>query len=346
MNKKFYEKKWLDRRSRKFQSKKYHKNNKKCSHSGFGVATVTKNSSSNYIRNIIESQKEVPESFSFTSSPVDTIDFFNDLVQDIKHKQFKKVFFINSYKVECVTVDAIIYLIAIMQNIKINIEMQYTFRGNLPKNESASIIYRESGFMTYVESKIKRLPDSTNKMKITSGNKNDPQMASQMCRFVMEKLNKKIKDTLSLHKILIELMSNVYHHAYNNTDINKKLWYVYAEFIEDHIHFVFIDTGAGIARTVRKSFFEKAGSASGMFYNDGDLIHSTLKGDFRTETKESHRGNGLSGVKDFAETGLFRNFTVISGSGSCVISDNENKELVKNNYNNSIYGTIFIFDVI
>ncbi|WP_394524329.1 ATP-binding protein [Lacrimispora sp. JR3] len=346
MSKKFNEKIRLDRRSRKLQNKKYHKRKKRRSSSKLSATAVTKNSASNYIRKIIESHKEVPKTFSFTSSPVVTIDFFNDLVLDITNKQYKKSFFINSSEVEFVTVDALIYLIAIMHNIKINIEMHYTFRGNLPENEKASIVYRESGFMTYVESKLRRLPDSTNKMKITSGNKNDPQIASQMCKFVMDKLNKKITDTLSLHKILIELMSNVYHHAYNNTDINKKQWYVYAELIDDYIHFVFVDTGAGIARTVRKNIFEKIGRSTGALFNDGDLIFSTLKGDFRTETKETHRGNGLSGVKDLAASGLFRNFTVISGSGSCVISDDASKELVKSNYNNSIFGTIFTFDVV
>ncbi|ASN67515.1 hypothetical protein 10S2_7 [uncultured Caudovirales phage] len=348
MNKKNHTKKWLDYRSHKLQARKYHdkSRNKKRFQSSFKSTSINDNKSNNYIRNIVESRKEVPRSFSFIDSPSDTIDFFNDLVLEIKQKHYKKIFFINSFDVESVTVDALIYLIAIMQNIKINLEMQYTFKGNLPHNEYASITYKESGFMAYVESKIKRLPDSTNKMKITSGSRNDPQIASQMCKFVMDKLNKKITDTLSLHKILIELMSNVYHHAYNNTDINKKIWYIYAEFVDDCIRFVFVDTGAGIASTVRKNFFEKLGRLTGTSYSDGDLIYSTLKGDFRTETKKVHRGNGLSGVKDLAKTGLFRNFTVISGSGSCAISNDENKELIKANYNNSIYGTIFIFDVI
>lgn len=335
---------WHDRHCKKLQQKKYHRKHTK----GVSFNSITPRYTSpllDYDQKQNSLTEDVPSSFSFLYNTEETIDFFSNFIKDIKKKLYKNIFNINSQNVDNVTVDALIYLIAIMRNIKINSEMLYTFRGNLPNNKLCCDIYNECGFMSFVKSKSKQLPISTDKMKIITGTKNDSYIASTFCRFVMDKLNKTQVDTISLQKILIELMSNVYHHAYNNDELMRKNWYIYAEYIDNCVRFVFVDTGIGIARTVRKNFIEKIQRLIGTDTSDGDLIYSTLMGDFRTETNDDHRGNGLSGVRELATTGLFRNFTVISGSGQCSISNNS-KNLKKVDYNNKIYGTIFIFDVI
>lgn len=343
MSKKVHNKLWLDRKSRKLQNIKYHKR----MHS-YGAThkskKIDKGTNDNFIQTINESRKTVPSTFSFLDNTCETIDFFNEIVLEIKQRKYKNYFFIDSSNVTSVTVDALIYQIAIMQNVRINYEMKYTFRGNLPQNVQSVTTYQESGFMSYVQSKIKKLPESTNKMQIISGTQNDPTIASSLCQFVMEKLDKQLIQILNLQKILIELMSNVYHHAYNNDDIMNKHWYIYAEYVNDHVRFVFVDTGAGIARTVRKNFYEKIQRFAKTNATDGDLIFSTLMGDFRTKTKEKHRGNGLSGVRSLASSDLFRNFTVISGGGQCIIQ--EDKNIIKKDFNNTIYGTMYIFDVV
>ena len=146
--------------------------------------------------------------------------------------------------------------------------MKYSFRGNLPNNNFAAQVYNNSGFMSYVKSKSKRLPASGDKIQIKSGNKTDSIVASEFCTFVMDKLNKTLKDVLPIQKVLIELMSNVYHHAYNNDDIMQKKWYLYAEHTQASVRFVFVDTGSGIAKTVRKNFWEKLQRFSKMSASD------------------------------------------------------------------------------
>lgn len=344
MSKKVSNKKWLDYQSKKYQKAKYYNKNRrtyKNSNRRYNVSEKD-NKQEKYYYTPSQITKVVPSNFSFIENATETIDFFYDIVNEIKKKKFKNIFFIDSLNVNSVTVDALIYLIAIMQNININYEMQYTFKGNLPKMKSAVQIYQESGFMSYVQSKSKRLPVSTNKMQIISGNKNDPIVTSELCKFAMEKLQKERKEVIPLQKVLIELMSNVYHHAYNKEDIMKNHWYIYAEHYGEFVRFIFLDTGAGIARTVRKNSIEKLQRLAKINASDSDLIFSTLQGDFRTETKEKYRGNGLSGVRELAETDLFRTFTVISGSGQCSLI---NKTLKKSNYLNKICGTIFIFDI-
>ena len=290
---------------------------------------------------------DVPSIFSLVNNAEETIAFFDKLIEEINHKQYGKRFYINSINVESVTVDALIYLIAIMENIKVNKYMHYQYEGNFPKSIEARKIYQESGFMSYVSSKIKRLPKNTEKMQIISGIRNDPVVAKTFCNFVMGKLNKSRVDVKNLQVVFIELMSNVFHHAYIDDDVMSKHWYIYAEHIEDFIRFIFVDTGVGIANTVRVNFKEKIMRMMKWGANDGDLLKSTFQGDFRTQTQENNRGNGLSAVREQVINGPFKRFEVISGRGYCAINKNiaENQCLKINNYSRSIYGTVYTFDV-
>lgn len=344
MSKKITNKIWLDRRSRKLQNSKYHRLKKRNSYSVSSNRLHSDQNTNEYHLTSHVSYKEVPKNFSFIENPIDTIEFFTDIVDEIKQKIHKNTFFIDSSSVEYVTIDALIYLIAIMQNIQINYDMLYTFRGNLPLNKAVAYEYKNSGFMSYVNSKIKKLPESTENMRIVSSNVNDPTITKELCQFIIKKLNKERRDVLAVQKVLIELMSNVYHHAYNNDDIMKNHWYLYAEHVDNSVRCIFLDTGAGIARTVRKTILEEMQRLIKLNATDADLIFSALQGDFRTRTHETHRGNGLSGVRELVETDLFKNFTVLSGSGCCCL--NSKNEIIKQDYKNKIYGTIYLFDIV
>ena len=291
---------------------------------------------------------QVPSVFSLTVNTEETMFFFMNLMRKIKERKNGSCFFIDSENVKEVTVDALIYLITIMQNDRINLPMRYQYRGNFPLNESARKIYEESGFTNYVHSQIRLLPPNTEKMRIISGFKNDSDVSKQFCEFVMEKLNKSRIEIKTLQVILIELMSNVYHHAYKKKDeLIAKKWYMYAEHIDNYVRFVFADTGMGIAETVRKNFEENIKRWFAIGVEDGVLLKSAFSGDFRTQTGQPHRGNGLSTVRECVLKGPFFNFEVISGKGKCIISkeqDNPDK-LEICNYKGTIYGTLYTFDI-
>lgn len=290
----------------------------------------------------------VPDVFSLTENTEDTMSFFMKFVRKIQERKNGSHFYIDSKNVKKVTVDALIYLIAILQNDRINFPMKYQYTGNFPSNESARKIYEESGFTNYVHSQKRSLPPNTEKMRITSGSKNDSDISKRFCEFVMEKLNKSRIEITPLHVVLIELMSNVYHHAYEkNNEMIAPKWYMYAEHVDDHVRFVFADTGMGIAKTVRKNFREKIQQSFGVGVNDGVLLHSAFSGDFRTQTRQPYRGNGLSTVRERVLNGPFLNFEVISGRGKCVINrEQDNPDKLKIcNYTSTIYGTLYTFDI-
>ena len=61
-----------------------------------------------------------PRNFSLINNPEETMSFFADFAKEINRNQSKTHFIVDSRNVESVTVDSLIYLIAILQNEKQN----------------------------------------------------------------------------------------------------------------------------------------------------------------------------------------------------------------------------------
>ena len=115
-------------------------------------------------------------------------------------------------------------------------------------------------------------------------------------------------------------------------------WYMYAEYSENKIRLIFLDTGLGIATTVKKKyFFEK------YIKKDSELIESAFMGEFRTETQKEHRGLGLPALKEYAEKGYFKSFFVLSGKGGYKYQGNG--MFSRLDIENKIYGTIYVIDL-
>ena len=273
--------------------------------------------------------------------------FFIDFKNEIDRKQHGTHFFVDSRNVESVTVDALIYLIAILQNDKVNNNLKYIYSGNFPENKEAKKIYTECGFTDYVDSKMKMLPSSNERMRIICGNDNSPRQAKELCIFVMDTLGKKKKEIHPLQKVLVELMSNVYYHAYEKHSFMAKKWYMYAEHIDDYVRCVFVDTGFGIAQTVRKSLGENLRVLFGMKIDDAKIIKSIFDSEItttRTALNTSYRGNGLVSVRDNVRKDIFERLQVLSGRGHCIMPKNPDpNEIVTYCYQNKLYGTLYEF---
>ena len=244
-----------------------------------------------------------------------------------------------------VTTDAIMYLIALMRNYKIAKKRMYSFQGTYPVDEEAKRVYTESGLLKFVKSKSKQLPANSSKMAIMCGTNNDSTSAGKMCDFVVEKIGETRAYVKELYNVIIEMMSNVYYHAYNDNSDEKMIpeWYMYAEYDEeDSIKFLFLDTGLGIGKTVKKhTLYEKVTAKIGAG-SEARLIKSALSGDFRTQTGKSNHGKGLPYINDFAFSEKVKDFHIISGKGHCWLFD-QDVEFHSEDLKNKINGTVYCF---
>lgn len=338
VKRKLQKKKWRDRRSKKLQQKWYGREERINGGSGLRINDVEKDYNNQH-----QFKAQLPQSFSLIDNTQETIGCFNRIINVIEKKKFGQKFFLDASEVKFVTIEALIYMIAVVYNIKANRMWKYSFEGNLPREKEANEVFKKSGYLNYFRMKQLKMPDSSDCVQIVSGTIMEPNVARNICDFVIDKLqirrsNRKIK---ILYRILVELMTNTAKHAYQNrskTMVNS--WYLYAIHEGEKVRFSFVDTGEGIPSTIKKKILELVNPKM----EDSKFIEAAFVEEGRSETGLSHRGKGLRQLYKDVQEYEIDDFFVLSGAGSCLYNEKERKlELL--DYPHKIYGTIFSFTV-
>lgn len=286
---------------------------------------------------------KAPLTFSFVENKEETIAFFEDLINFISDKRnFGKSLFIDISYIHQLTTDALMYLLAIVNNLNANFSKKYNFSGNAPNEESVRSKFNESGFYNFVKHRNDiSLEYKSDKVQIVTGDNSNTEIAKQLSDFVSNKGG--IPQTVNrfLYTTMIELMSNTHKHAYNNNDAILPRWYCFAEYDgDDIIVFTFMDTGAGIPSTVRKKFIEKIDILG--LKGDSSYVTSALNGDFRTETGHYFRGKGLPKIKLFCKDRKIQNLRIITNKADVSI---EGASVHSMENTKSLRGTLYRWEV-
>lgn len=335
MNRKEKNKRFLDRRSRKLGKRKKKQKNAGGQYSYVSSGTRKYTTKSNSIQKM-----SAPEVFSVfdnheavTQYLINIFNLLRDGVSDLK-------IYLDFQSVQKVSVESIVYIIAILKNVRVRPNIRCDFMGNFPQNEAARKLFQESGFLNYVESNSARNPKTTDRIQIQTGRDTNTEVARTVRNFAKSAGLLSNRELRILFQSLIELMSNTVEHAY--IDDKKRglipAWYLYCQYTDDALLFTFIDIGEGIPRTINRKIIKDWN------LNDSKAIMSALNGEFRSETKAEYRGKGLPELKKHVIDGSLRQFKVVSGKGSCVYNESEHI-FEKNEYNNRIFGTIFYWEM-
>jgi len=254
---------------------------------------------------------DVPEHFSLINNPKDTIKFFDDLIAMIYSKVKQRVY-MNMKHVQIITVDALIYLLAVIKNMRAKgIVHKNPIKGNYPDNKEANLVFRRSGFLDYMNNGVEKI-DSKDISRIYHGSDYDQNTSKKMCIFAHEHSSLTIYDTDYLYNSICEMMLNTVQHAYESDSRLINNWYSYAECNEDELIFMFFDTGEGIPSTIeRRSSFLGINREK-----DCDLLSSALNGEFRTSTKIKSRGSGLVSIKNSVSEDKIKYLSVITNKAS------------------------------
>lgn len=286
---------------------------------------------------------QAPMNFSFIDNKEETIRFFNDLLDYITDPQnFGKSIFINISYIISLTTDALMYLLAIVNNLNQNFRNKYNFSGNAPLDITIRKKFIESGFYNFVRHQgnisLSRTKDN---IQIVTGEISDTETAKQVVDFVCRKSGLSKRECNFLYIMMIELMSNTHKHAYNNDDTILARWYCFAEYDEDEtISFTFMDTGDGIPATVRKNFLERIDFLK--LKEDYSYVASALRGDFRTGTCQPNRGKGLPKIRDFCESNKIQNLQIITNRADVSLKTNE---IFTHENENAFTGTLYKWDI-
>jgi anti-anti-sigma regulatory factor len=259
--------------------------------------------------------------FSFVRNPDETTSFFSQIINFItKRENFGKSIFIDVSGITHLSSDALMYLLAIVNNMNENFARKYSFSGNAPENPEVRKLFAESGFYHFVKYQgTDPITQNKDNIQIVSGENSDTSVAKLMSDFVSKKAGISIRECSFIYIMMIELMSNTYKHAYSNKQrILFPRWYCFAEYDGNNsISFTFMDTGDGIPATVRKNFAEKIDILK--LKGDSKYVTSALNGDFRTSTELSFRGKGLPKIREFCAQSKIQNMRIITNHADVTV---------------------------
>lgn len=287
---------------------------------------------------------QAPDVFSFILNPDETNAFFAKIISFITQREnFGRSLFIDISKIEKLTIDALMYLLAIVNNLNGKFRNKYSFSGNAPNKPSVNKMFTESGFYHFVRYQgtdpITRNKDN---LQIVSGEKSETPIAKKMSDFVCNKAGVTRLESNFIYIMMIELMSNTFKHAYaSGQSVLFPRWYSFAEYDGEHtISFTFMDTGEGIPATVRKNFAEKLDILK--IKGDSRYVISALDGDFRTATGQTFRGKGLPKIRRFCKENKIQNLRIITNSAEVSVHE---KNYSSGTINNPLRGTLYYWQV-
>ncbi len=321
--------------SRKVYKKRKHRIRKR-KHNIKEKYKIIKNDNNNF-RTIL------PEVFSIIDNPEQTIDCFNKIIYHISQKDSINIFF-DLTNIKQISIDAIMYMLAVIRNIKVSMQKEYKFNGNFPKKDDVRTKFAKSGFLEYIRNNVMELDHIGSNTLIKTGSNIDNLAAKEMCNFAQHSLGMSRIDTVCLYTSIIEMMGNTDNHAYNdNIHILEKVWYMYGEINNKRVDFTFLDTGLGIPQTVTK----KVGERVKLLFkidtlSDAEFTLSAFNSKFRTQTKLWYRGNGLPEIYKNCKNGYLKKMRIISGRGICEIGIENDKTT---NLKKPLSGTIYVWHI-
>lgn len=268
----------------------------------------------------------VPEQLSLIYNLDITLAFFRHVLDEIELCGCNDKIYFDFRQVQYISNDAIMYFIALISNVQRLAVCNITCAGNIPLATNARSTLEKSGFYKFVQTRNHRIIEPDNCVQISNGQDADGELAASICDFVHRVSGKSRKDTKRLFPMIIELMTNTHQHAYRiEQNVMDENWYIFAEDTDDSIHFVFLDTGAGIPATIRKNIAEQWRDRTASFMEgsddqyDAQYISSALRGEFRSETCQQYRGKGLPEIYHDSQTGMISELIIISGCGECSV---------------------------
>lgn len=171
-------------------------------------------------------------------------------------------------------------------------------------------------------------------------------IADDLPKLLIEGANEALR--LAVTTGMAEAVANSAEHAYiisRNDGVTRKVlkkWWAFAREKDDVFEVVICDLGAGIPRTLKKTWPEEfsklAKKMAGKKVKDHVLIQSALKVG-RTRTDKGHRGKGLKDILRAVESNSIGHIEIFSNRGLYAY-DGASRRKLRRSFKDSVYGTI------
>lgn len=282
--------------------------------------------------------EKIPDNFCMFTNTEECICFFNRILKYILDGEH---LYIDMSNVRYLDVSAIIFYLSMFKNLKYR-NIQYDLRGNVPHNATNLVYLYQTGFFNYVKSNTQSIEIDNRTLMIKESSKVENQVAKEICDFIILHTKKLKVDIKPHYEMLIELMNNTKHHAYDSENYVHN-WYLYCHAENNKVQIVFFDNGLGIPSTIRKNKFEEftrwLNTKGLMLGGDTDMLKAALDGAFRTKTRDRHRGKGLPMIMSLINNSIIKQPRIITNQA---FFDNTKQKDI----HNSLQGTLYSWEVV
>ncbi len=299
-----------------------------------------KNASFRAVKKNIGKNKEikstVPENFSLIDNFENVTKYFNNLRIMLSKDKVHNSLDFKMESITNITADALMYLLTFIKN-----GSQFShlsgMRGHLPKDEKCRMFVKTSGFLKYLSTNVETTSSEENTF-IRVGQNTSAVHIAELCNFVNEKFGTPRLFTNLLYNTIGEVMDNATKHAYSDKNFPLwQKWLMYSHFKNNIIRITILDSGQGIIHSMHRKLIEKVAIPS-----DKELLISALKGEGRSATKQKYRNKGLPRILSNAMSKYFYKMVLITNK---VCYNVEDGVVSINNYENSIKGTLYYFEI-
>lgn len=279
----------------------------------------------------------VPHVFSLMDNAEETLTFFEQF--EAACEDSDRVF-IDSDKVEKVTIEALLLLLAKIQGKK---QECASVGGQEPRNEDVRKVFAQSGFYDFFTHKPfgYHQKNTTGLLKRRDGKRVKEGVCADLVHYTTKKVHGARRKNGGLYRTLIECMANTRDHArLDGTEVEPWWVAVYYDEKTGVGHFAFLDTGIGIFKSARmQSFLTHLGRFMGIT-NRVDLLNDVLDANLGSRTNLAYRGKGLPSIKRALKRGQIKNLKVLTNDAVLDATTRHGKILQR-----SFNGTCLTWDI-
>lgn len=284
-----------------------------------------------------------PSDICLLSKSYSCLDFFAELRKDKNISKMGRTCFVQMdiSLVEHFDYSSICVLIAIIRDLK---SKKIYLRGNYPKNQECKRLIIESGILTFMF--------DDNGKPFEKAEKSDLLFIEKGSRTFTRADNKRVSDTVKnavnhltgeynhfpkLRRILLEICGNSLEWG----DTLNKQWLLGVKYDEGKAIFTVTDVGKGILKTLNKKFRHKLKDTFTLKEND-EILKGAFVKRYGSNTREINRNKGLPAIKNGFDSGIITNLKVVTNDVILHFDQNENSEVLKNNY---FSGTLYQWEI-
>jgi hypothetical protein len=180
--------------------------------------------------------EKIPDDFCMFTNTEECICFFNKILTYILDGEH---LYIDMSNVRSLDVSAIIFYLSMFKNLKYR-NIQYDLRGNVPRNANNLKYLYQTGFFNFVNSTAESIEIDNCTLMIKESSIVENKVAKEVCDFIIFHTNKLKVDIKPHYEMLIELMNNTKHHAYESEDCVHN-WYLYCQATNKKVQIVFFE---------------------------------------------------------------------------------------------------------